>query len=221
MGVDFIPERDADAVGWMSTFAACAGANAGAYMLSQSDVETIREAVEAFKACQARAVAPDTRTKLTVRRKNETRLAAEQLIRQYARILKPNAGISDRAKLALGIPLENRARVRRPGPSTSPAVAPIAATPGRQVLVFKDSITPTRRAMPFGATSLQLSLAVGDTCAEDPATARFLGCFTRSPVTIPFTSPDGGKWATYFGRWMSRRGEFGPWSAPASMRIVA
>jgi len=32
---------------------------------------------------------------------------------------------------------------------------------------------------------------------------------------------DAGRVATYFARWVSQRGEFGPWSIPASMTIAA
>ena len=45
--------------------------------------------------------------------------------------------------------------------------------------------------------------------------------FTRNPIGVDFESKDGGKLATYYGRWVSRRGEMGSWSLPVSMHIAA
>jgi hypothetical protein len=42
----------------------------------------------------------------------------------------------------------------------------------------------------------------------------------KSP-TAEFTGPDGGKTAHYMLRWLSTRGEAGPWSETASATIGA
>ena len=75
--------------------------------------------------------------------------------------------------------------------------------------------------MPFGATYLQVFCAVGDKKATAVSEADFCGCFTKNPMQITHGFDKAGKVATYFGRWASQRGEFGPWSVPTSMTIAA
>jgi hypothetical protein len=62
---------------------------------------------------------------------------------------------------------------------------------------------------------------VGEEIATDPEQAKFIGKFTRNPIAVGFQAEDNGKQATYFGRWASRKGETGPWSAPVTMAIAA
>jgi len=50
---------------------------------------------------------------------------------------------------------------------------------------------------------------------------RFLLLSTRTPAVAEFTGPDGGKTAHYMVRWLSTRGEAGPWSETASATIGA
>ena len=100
------------------------------------------------------------------------------------------------------------------------AIHRIVGRGGVHVLTFGDSIIPGR-AMPFGATSLQLFVAIADEPADGVGEARFCASLTKKPTNIPHVPADAGKVATYFGRWASRRGEFGPWSLPTSMRIAA
>lgn len=57
--------------------------------------------------------------------------------------------------------------------------------------------------------------------ANGPEDAKLVGKFTRNPIGVDFASKDGGKVATYYARWVSRRGETGPWSAPVRMHIAA
>ena len=43
----------------------------------------------------------------------------------------------------------------------------------------------------------------------------------RTPAMAEFTGPDGGKTAHYMLRWLSTRGEAGPWSETASATVGA
>jgi len=130
--------------------------------------------------------------------------------------------VSDKDKIAIGVRPINRGRSRINCPQTSPAIAIIAATPFQHTLRFKDSIALGERAgKPFGATQLQLFVAIGEERAADREQAKLCGCYTRNPIGVSFTSADDGKFATYYARWVSQRGEFGNWSSPVSMRIAA
>lgn len=124
-------------------------------------------------------------------------------------------------KIAIGVRPVNLNRSPISAPASSPALAILSATNGQHHLHFCDSTNVTRRAKPVGAASLQLFVHVGDEPDADPERASFYGAFTTNRVTVDFDHDDGGKYATYFGRWASRRGKVGPWSIAQSMRVAA
>lgn len=219
--MNYIPAQDANALIWMQHFASVLSANNATYFVSEADCLAITNAVNAFAAALSVATNQGTRTPVTVAEKDDARVAAEQICRQYASLLKYNAGISDPAKIEAGVRPVNPSREPVDVPMTSPIVNPIASTPGGQTLRFADSLTPESSAKPFGATDLLLFCAVADEDVNDPAQAKFVGKFTRNPISVEFSAGDNQKIATYFARWSNRKGQMGPWSLPISMAIAA
>jgi hypothetical protein len=141
--------------------------------------------------------------------------------RQYASLIKPNAGISDQDKEAIGVPPINLNRNPINVPASSPLLNIVGATPGSHTLRYADTSTPDSGKKPFGAANLQLFVVVGTTPVIDPDAAQFYGAVTRNPVAVGFDAADNGKMATYFARWADRKGQVGPWSLPVTMAIAA
>jgi hypothetical protein len=105
-------------------------------------------------------------------------------------------------------------------PQTSPLINILYGVPGGHHLRYADSLTPDARRKPADAVAMQLFIALTE---HEPAAveeARFHRNCTKNPVEIEFTEADDGKIATYYGRWVSARGEVGPWSLPTTMRIA-
>lgn len=221
MPAPYLPPREADLLAWMETFSAGIAANPALYQLTAADAAAIDATVDDFAAARVLAIDPATRTPVTVNAKDVARNAAVQICRQYVILIKFNAGVADADKIAIGVRPVNPSRTPIDPPTTSPLIDIIGATPGAHTLRFSDTNTPASSAKPFGAISLQLFVAVADTAVSDPALAKFMGAFTRNPVGIAFTAEEGGKLATYFARWASRRGDTGPWSLPVAMQIAA
>lgn len=221
MPSSYIPTQDAQALAWMQTFASGIAASPATYQLQASDATAIDNAVDAFASAYGVAVDPATRTPVTVNLKDTARNAAEQICRQYALGIKFNAGISDADKIAIGVRPINPNRTPISAPGTSPLLNVIASTPGSQALRFADSMTPDSPAKPFGASELLLFVAITAEAVDDPGQAEFYGKFTKNPIAVSFAASDNGKQATYFARWVSRKGDMGPWSSPVSMAIAA
>jgi hypothetical protein len=216
----YIPRADVHALAMMQAFAAGISANPALYMLTAGQAESIQGVVDQFAADFRIAKNEATRTKGTICAKDDSRHVAEQLCRQYAMLIKGNAGITDGDKFAIGVRPVNRARTRVKCPQTSPALGILAATPGEHTLRFKDSILEGA-GKPFGATELLLFVAIGDEKIAPQTDARFYRKFTKNPMVVEFRPEDDGKVATYYGQWASRRGDVGPLSLPVSMRIAA
>ena len=173
-----------------------------------------------FVAKMAISEEPSTRTSQSIADRKNARSIAESLIRQYAMLIKDNTGITDGDKLAIGVRPINVSREPIECPQSMPVINIVGNTPGAQTLRYVDSVTQ-KKEKPFGASELQLFVTVSDAPAVDPTTAKFVGKFTKNPIAVPFGAADGGKYATYFARWASVRGDTGPFGVPASMRIAA
>jgi hypothetical protein len=218
---DYIPSDDAGFRTWALNYATNIGANPPLYMLTTGQAASISGAVDDFIAKLTIADNELTRTKQTIADKDDSRSIAESMCRQYAVLIKENTGITDGDKLSIGVRPINPSREPVECPQTSPLLSILGNTPGSQTLVYADSSSPESKAKPFGATELQLFLAIGPDEPASLADARFYAKVTRNPVGVEFSEADDGKIATYYGRWASARGEFGPWSLPVSMRIAA
>ena len=74
---------------------------------------------------------------------------------------------------------------------------------------------------PFGASEIQIWVAIDDDPVPDPGAASFYGKFTKNPIAVAFEHADNGKQCTYHARWAGRRGDTGNWSMPITMAIAA
>ncbi len=124
--------------------------------------------------------------------------------------------VIDHAKLKKRKPRRRRVEC----PQTPPLLTILGNTPnGVQCLRYADSQSPDARRKAAGATGLELFIALG---AErlPVSEARFHRTFTKNLIELQYEHWDDGKVATYYGRWVSRGGETGPWSEPTSMRVA-
>ena len=207
----------------LQAFAAGITADPGLYLLSEPDALTIQTAVDLFLAARVVANTPATRNVGSIDEKEAKKASALGVCRGFYRQIQNSSGISNEAKLLIGVLPLNPTRTKRDCPNTSPVVAVIASTPLAQTTEYRDSMDLASRSKPAGATMCQLFVQVDTENAEgfDPAKARFVGNFTANPMVVVFEEADRGKQATYFARWGGKRNEFGQWSLPVSMTIAA
>lgn len=221
MADPYIPPQDGPAQEWMTTFALGINNNPALYMLTAADALGIQNAVNLYVAARALTLVPATRNEVTITAKDDARISAEQICRQFAQLIKLNAGITDADKVAIGVRPVNPVHNPIDPPTSSPMVSIFAAGQGSQTLRYSDSNTPDSAAKPFGASQLQLYVAIDETPVSDPDQATFYGAFTKNPIGVAFDHSDNGKQASYFARWTNSKGEVGPWSFPVSMAIAA
>jgi hypothetical protein len=211
---------DAARLAWMRAFINALLASPGTYFVSAIDCASILAAVDAFQAALVITDSP-TRNSGDVADKNAKRAAAQAICRQYAKLIKYNAGISDQAKIDAGIKPPTTTSDPVDCPLASPLLAVVAATNGAHTLGFKNSVDLEAKGKPFGAVALNLYRVISTAPATDWNLAQHYGIFTRNPIPVVFEPSDNQKIATYFARWSSRRGGLSNWSAPVSMAIAA
>lgn len=228
MPTHYMGPTDAAKLAWMLTFAAGITASPATYGLTAGDATTIDTAVDAYDAAFALGGTtngernnPATFTVETVAAKDLARNNAMAVIAPYYNAIRVNTAVTDPDKIAIGV------RPLNPGPhggvfvpDEAPLINVLGATPGVHTLVYAPISSPTSRAKPVGAAAMQLFVVVGVEEVLVPTGAVFQGVHTTTPVAVAWDPADDGKVATYFARWMGKRGDVGPWSSPVSMRIA-
>jgi len=89
---------------------------------------------------------------------------------------------------------------------------------------FTDEASPTRRGKPPETIGAEVWLALTATGQPAPPLGdgyKFLSVSSRGNLQTDFPSADAGKTAYYSLRWVSTRGEKGPWSEVAAATVEA
>lgn len=221
MAAPYIPPKEADLINWSQNFADLILASPSTYGLAPSDAAAIVAANDPWQAAYVTATNPGTRTEVTVAAKNAAKIAAVIVFRTYAAQVRINPGVSNSDKLDLGLNLPNNAPSPIVVPPTFPLISIAGAGPGQHEIRFADSTTPSARAKPQNVIQMLLFRGIAVGPIVDPALCAFHAGVTKQPYQSIFSNPaDAGKVATYFGRWVTRTGELGPWSAATSMTIA-
>ena len=76
------------------------------------------------------------------------------------------------------------------------------------------------RGKPAGVFGCELWHKIGGAPPVDVKECLPLGTDTASPYLAEYEGSDAGKTVHYLGRWVSTRGEHGPWSAVVSATIT-
>jgi hypothetical protein len=228
------PPRPRDQAKWvekLQRFAECIASDPGRYNLREDESAEISRAVEAFAKAQAITACERTKTKCTVDDKNKKRRIAEAIHSKYYNLIKNDPGVSDGDKVSIGVRLVNLERTEIHVPNRPPCLTVTGAIQGQHTLKFvdegtlpllKDADAPLGGSgKPHGAVFLQIYAAVGEGKKQKREDAREVGLFTRNPIRIEYQEANNGKQACYWGRWISRKGETGPWSLMTSMAIAA
>ncbi len=225
MQAPYIPATDSGFDSWLTNFSTLLTGSPTTYGLVSGDAVIVAGVTATWSTAYAAATNPSTRTSVTIAAKDSARNAATATVRPYATQISRNAGVTNDDKTAIGVNLPNPARTPVPPPSTQPVLSLVSATHNQQTIAYRDTSTPTSKAKPPGAISVEIWQAIAIAPITDTGFAKPLTLATKSPFNVGTLSGDAGKTATYFGRWTTRSGpggqnQVGPWSAPLSVTIV-
>lgn len=229
MQAPYIPPKDADLALWAQNFADLIDLSPATYGLTAGNATTIVAANDAWQLAYAVAINPPTRTKPSVADKDAQKAAFLAIARPFAILVRNNAGVSNMDKLDLGLNIPDLTPTPIPVPTSSPALAFVAATPLQHTVRFSDSNNPTLRGKkPDGAIGTEIWRTIGLAPTTDPAAAGFVGSYTQNPIAIDFVDADRTKYATYFARFVIRARPIGtagaapagPWSDPISAVVT-
>lgn len=221
MAAPYIPTRDADLDDWATNFTTRLTASPGTYGLIAADATAVASVVTTWHTAYLVAIAPSTRTPVTVQAKDAARIGMLDVIRPYAVGISLNAGVLAADKIAIGVNPRTTGPTPVPAPSTLPVISLISAQHLLHLLRYRDQDAPsTSRRKPANVTQIQIYGAVSATVISDPTTLPLRTIATKVPVTIAWDSADVGKTAYYAARWQTRTGLVGPWSVISAIVVM-
>jgi len=221
---DYIPRPDADFASWVNAYAEALVDFWVKQGLPIIDLKAFKLAVDAFQLAFAANVSAQAAAEGARESKDAARAELEGLVRPLAAFVQsfPKTSNADRARM--GITVRGSAAL----PSRAPTTRPLAQVESGQRLTHRlrlvDESTPTRRARPRGTLGAEVWVKLvdpGEPAPTNPAELAFLALATTGPLRADFHPGQGGKTAVYMARWVSSRGEKGPWSEICSATVAA
>lgn len=217
----YIPAKDTDLDAWAANFSTLITASPGTYGLVAADATAIAAIVATWHAAYLLITSPTTKTATTVAAKDTAKINLLATVRPYSIQVSLNAGVSPSNKTALGVSARTSVPTPIPAPTTSPAISITAALPQQHVLRYRDETSsPSVKSKPYGAIACQIFALASGTNAPDLSSLMYKTQETKSPTLIEWQAGDVGKTAWYAGRWVTRKGLEGPFSALVNFVIA-
>jgi len=215
-----IPDAGKALRAWVHTFSRTIDQDPQRFGLTADDAALIMAEANHYLGAAIRAGRPGTRTKVTVRARNDARTRMLSVIRPYVALIKANPEVESWDKEVLGIAMTDRRKSQTPVPCESPTLYVLGGTALEHRVRFVDPAHGGRRGRPRGVTHVLIFRAIGERGTTNPSDAQYLGAFTRSLIRVKYLPTDAGRTVTYFGAWLMASGEQGAWSLPVSLMVA-
>ena len=216
---DYIPGPDGDFDTWQTNWMNYAGAHLAALNISAARFAQLQALQLIWRSGRDGRVAAQAAVEASTQAQTAGRNPYEGALREESQVLQNRGSTTNeqRAGLQITVPDSSPTPV---GPPTTPPVGRIDASQRlKHTVHFVDSGTPTSKAKPAGVQGCEIRMKVGDPAPTGPNDLEFVTIDSKTPHTIDFEASDAGKRVVYWIRWVSKRGEPGPWGAPISALI--
>ena len=219
MGSDWIPRPEAEFNAAAVAFNAWAQANGAAQGLTAAQLSELAAACSDWSGAVAASQAAQAAADAAVQAKEGQRARLEPLLRRLGAMLRESSLMSDADRVAAGLGARKRTRTRVAAPATRPFLMVDTSKRLEHTLHFKDESMPSARRKPPGVRGVEVWRFVGMEAPSGPAECSFVDLATRTPFRVAYNGSHANKMAHYLLRWVSTRGEKGPWSETVSATI--
>lgn len=192
--------------------------------LDPAGLTPLKKALDAWNENYPAHVAAQQRAEAARQNKDAARRELEAQARPVTAFIQglPKTTDADRATIGITIRAPHPHAVG--APTSRPLVVVEPAGRHTHELRLVDESTPTRRARPRGVERAEVFVAFTPTGTPAPNNFnafRYVQSVSDGSAVLSFESSQGGMQAHYLARWVTRRGEIGPWSDTASATVAA
>jgi len=217
---DYIPSSDGDFNAWLQNLVSNVTTNTAALGLTSAEITPVQEATTDWNTKYAANITAQTAAQSARQAKDDARTATESVVRPLVSRLQASTTVTDAQRQSLSITVRSTTRTPTGAPTSKPVAQVDISQRLRHTISFMDELTPTSRARPDGVQGCEIWIFIGVSAPTGPNDFRYLATDTRSPYLVEFDAADAGKTAYYLLRWVSTRGETGPWSQTFSGTIT-
>lgn len=221
MSRDYIPSGDTEFTPWVANFLSYVQAHTAELGLEADDVDPLVMQQTNWNFAYGEHMTAQATARSKREQKDTMRDILESSIRALVARLQASPLVDDVMREAMGITVRGGVHVASAESMTHPIGWVDINERLRHTVNFRNNSGTTGTAKPAGTTGCEVWVKIGDTPPTGPSELRFLGVATRTPYTVIHDEADAGKMAHYMLRWLSTRGEPGPWSETVSATIAA
>lgn len=223
-GTNYIPRPDGDFSAFSNHYYEAVEKWWNVQGLDLNDLIDLKKALDLWNAQYPAHVAAQQKAEGARQAKDEARAALEKEIRPVTNFVQGYTKTTDADRAEIGITVRDTSKTPSPTPTSAPLVRVESGQRLTHRLRFTDAAAPTRRGKPPGTIGAEVWLALTPTGEPAPPPGdsyRFLSVSSRGNLQTDFPSAEAGKTAYYALRWVSTRGEKGPWSEVTSATVAA
>ncbi len=224
----YMPDSDSGKAMWMERFIAKLETDPKHYGFDDERMfEYTQRTIRTFIDAAKEAANKGARSTSTVVTKNQARAEAVAMCRSIAMRLKIDPNLSDEEKISLGIHTTSAEpeTAQLPqgyiaGTLGYPTLNVLNSPNGGHVISYRDQFADSK-GKPKGVTHLLLFAAIGEKPKMSRTHARLLGAYSNCPFEILYPMGCGveGSYVTYYGRWLTTRGQMSPFS-PGISKVI-
>lgn len=217
---DYIPHGNDSFNAWAAQFINYASNNTAALGITPEDLAQLTQEQAQWQTAFDNYVALQASLSQSRQEAKDARDLLEGSLRRFAQWLQHNPKMTDVHRLGLGItvPDTNKTPVIAI-PTTAPVVQVDLSKRFEHIISFADEETPNRKTKPKGVTGCEIWVKIGDNPPKDANELTLLTVARTSPFNAKYSGDRAGQMAHYMLRWVTGRGEAGPWSQTYSFTI--
>ena len=203
----YIPTKQSIFDTWFLNFSSLITASPSTYGLVAGDATVIAALYTSWHAAYVLTTSSSTKTAAAVSAKNVAYASAITQVRAYAQQIANNAGVTNNAKIAVGV----NPKTSTPTPITAPTSNPVltfqSGSVGQVTIRYRDSAgAPSGKGKPYGVIQLVLAGMISATPVTNPALLTQVGVLTKSPSIVSTAGyPSGGQFYLA-GYWSTLKG---------------
>ncbi|MDR2680390.1 MAG: hypothetical protein LBC47_06225 [Tannerella sp.] len=218
---DFIPEKDSAFIQWVVNFLAQLVLILDRIGFPEVEYTLLTTQKDDFAAKFKLAEEPSTRTKVTVKNKNDSRAILEKTLRaDIKEFVSYNRRVTGGDREALGLPIYKTGRTPSPVAKKAPYFKVDTGTIRRLVFhYYGEEAGEHARAKPPGQKGAEMCWAILATPPSSIDELIHSSFDTDSPLILDFDENQRGTTVYFCFRWENTTGKKGPWSEIAGAII--